>query len=359
MKTTTFFTLVPAFLGLSLSGAMAQSAVSQAIGFNKVTCAGNADTLISVPFHLSPAFNGLVTGAPTDPDGGTVEPGEDIIIALTGSGFADDELAGSHYVRIRSGAKDGFYYEISGNTATTITLVSNGDDLSGVADADQISVIPHNTLGNLFPGGEGVHASTSGFIRRSEIFLPSTELGINKGAGAVFYYNSTTGQWESFPASGNQDDRVIPPHSVMIVRHNLPEDTTVVFDGRVPSDKHAIQIDIGTAKNDVFFSLDRPVPVSLRDSGLADDGAFANSPSGFIRTDELFVIATGEKNPGAAKLYFRVAPVDGNDSGWRLFPNAITDVGDDVVFEPGEAVIIRKGGAGAPATVFSLNSPTY
>lgn len=361
MKTTTktsISAIIMATLGLSLAGAHAD-AVSKAIGFNKVTCDGDADTLVSVPFHLKPAHVGLVDGDPTDTSSGSVEAGEDIIITLDGTTFGDDTLVGTHYVRIRSGAKDGFYYEIAANTATTITLSSNGDDLTGIVDGTQISVIPHNTLGNLFPNGDGVHPSASGFVRRTEVFIPSTTLGINKGAQATYFYNDTAGEWQSFPPSGNKDSVVVPPNQVLIIRHNLPDSTQICFYGRVPNGTHAVQIDIGTGKNDVFYSIDRPIPVSLRDSGLGENGDFEVSANLFVRKDELYVFVPGEKNPGALKTYVLIPPTGAGDSGWRAFPNAADDVGDDLVFQPGEAVVIRKAAAGSEATVFGLNSPTY
>ncbi len=358
MKTTKLLYLIPTALGLALVGAFAQTASSPSIGFNKVTCAAAADTLISVPFHLKPEFVGVLSAAPTDATGGSVEAGENIVIEVSGTSWTNDSFVGSHFVRFTSGAKDGYYFEVFANTSNTLTLDSNGADLIGIALADQVSLIPHNTLGNLFPDGNGVNPSTSGFIRNTEIFFPSAAIGINKGSAATYFYNSTSSRWESFPPDGNKDNVVVSPHSVMIVRNNTGE-TQICFSGRVPSAKHAVQIDIGTAANDVFFSIDRPIPVSLEDSGLEVGGAFATSANGFVRADELFVLSSGQKNAGAAKIYFLVTPVDGGDSGWRLFPNPTNDVGSDVVFEPGEAVIIRKDAAGVDATVFGVNAPTY
>jgi uncharacterized protein (TIGR02597 family) len=358
MKPQFLLHLVPLALGLSLTGAFAQSAISPAIGFNKVTCNGNSDTLISVPFHQKPEFVGVSSATPEDTTGGSIDPGEDIVLTVGSAAFGS--LVGTHYIRFTGGAKNGFSYDVSGNTGTSITVDGMGDDLSGVLATDPFKIVPHWTFATLFPSGAGVHASASEFIRQTEILvLDQVSLGINKSAVAVFFYLGSAGEWRQVGGGAvSKDSQVVLPHQAFIVRHNNNAASTQFCpSGRVPSGQHAIQVDIGTVKNDVFLSLDRPIDVSLDESGLVASGAFTSSGSEFIRADELLVFdntATGI-NKSAVAVYFHLASAN----QWRKVGGGNGDAGADMVFTAGNAVVLRKSQAGAAGTTFVVNSPSY
>ena len=122
--------------------------------------------------------------------------------------------------------------------------------------------------------------------------------------------------------------------------------------GRVPAAKHAVQIDVATTKNDNWISLDRPVPVTLTQSGIFEGGGIAVSPSRFNRTDELFVYEVGPSGLTVATYYYF-------SGKWEKVGATGVDQGATEVFKPGQGVILRKAAAGANATIFITNEPNY
>ena len=374
MKSSLRSLLIPFALGSALSSAVAQTSVSSdPIGFNKVTLKGDSDTVISIPFHQKSSFTGKLSSDPQDVGSQDVEAGEDAVLTVTGAGWTASAFLGGHYVRFTSGVKNGFYYEINGNTDSTIEVNANGDDLSGIVSNDSFKVIPHWTLDLLFPDGAGINVSTSSFIRQSEIFFVSSSLGINKSAEETYYYlGSTANQWRKVGGGvTDQGGKIIYPNQAFIVRNNLTPDTEICADGVVPLGLHAIQLDIGTGKNDNYLSFDRPVPVSLNDSGLVvqdentgvvTGGVFEVSTSTFLKKDELFVFDNTlvQKNKPASAVYFffedSVTPAN---SSWRRVGGGTADVGDNLILEPGHAIVIRKAAGTSESTAFGLNSATY
>jgi uncharacterized protein (TIGR02597 family) len=355
MKPQSILHLVPLALGLSLNGAFAQSAVSPAIGFNKVDLKGASDSLVSLPFQEKPTFTGKPSSAPT-------EAGEDIVVTVTGSNWG--ALGGSNYVRITSGMKDGYFYEISENTATTLKLEGHGDDLSTFGVSDTFSIIPHSTLDSTFPSGNtAIHPSTNPIsVNGSEVFiLDNVTMALNKPAAeSYFYYN---GGWRKRGVAFTLDfgSFVLKPGTHFIVRHKSgAADTIICVDGRVPASSHVIQIDADVNGNDNFISIDRPVDVLLNDfsSNLVASGAFTASTNPIsVNGDEIFIYDNSQvlQNKPASASYFYY------NSAWRLRGGSFTvDVGADPAhaLKPGEAVVLRKK-ASAPASFFLKNEPAY
>ncbi len=334
--------------------ALAETACSPAIGFNKVTCKGNSDTLVAVPFDQKPAFVGVTGSAPSENAGeATITPAADV--DWTANGFSDVP----HYVRFTSGDKSGFYYAVTGNTSGEVTVDLNGDSLTQVASGDAFRIVPFWTLSSLFVGGDGVHAATSAGQRDTEVFFPDTmTLGVNKSASATYYF--LNGNWKRVgDLAGTYNDLILLPSSALWIRHNVAEDTVLCVSGRVPTAVHAIQMDVdsGENRNDIFFSLDRPIGVTLVESGLVESGAFVPSASAGNRADELFVYdnETPQFNKAPSATYYYL---NGN---WKKVGDLAGVYNDVEVFNPGTAAVIRKSGngGGAPSTIFGLNSPNY
>ena len=189
--------------------------------------------------------------------------------------------------------------------------------------------------------------------------MPNNEdLGENKPSSITYYL--LAGNWKRVgDLGGVHNNTILLPSSALWIRHNIATDTTVCVSGRVPSSVHAIQIDVNssTFKNDMFISLDRPVEVSLAQSGLVESGAFGASVSAGNRTDELFVYdnSTVQFNKAPSATYYYLS---GN---WKKVGDLGGVHNDTMVFAPGSAVVIRKAGNGgaSPTTVFGLNSASY
>ena len=114
-------------------------------------------------------------------------------------------------------------------------------------------------------------------------------------------------------------------------------------------------------KQDNYVALTFPVAVSFRNSGLFNTaspttGPVRNSVNAAIRSDEVYVY--DNTIPGVNKspvtYYF-------SNGAWRKFISggSSVDAGDDIAFQPGSGVIIRRGiDASGPRSVNWSFSPS-
>lgn len=329
---------------------------SDPAGFYRITCLGNSDTIVSIPFTRPAAANVVVDSVAANEVTVKGTPGwtADQFVYAAGT------QPNTYYVRFLSGAKEGSYYPVTDNGTDSLTLSLGDDDISSVADGDQAAVIPYWTLGTAFPDGRGVVATTLVFDRKTEVFVRDfTEPGVNQGVKATYYFfqpNGQTGEWRDFNEDGvKKDDEVLLPDVYMIVRHNTAASTVMTVRGSVPVSKLTMPLMTEPAmKQDNFVALTRPAVVTLNDSGLVQSGAFLASPTVFNRTDELFVFDNSVvgKNKGPVATYFY------HEGAWRKF-GFTDDFGNDPVFTPGTGVIIRKNSTVGGVSSFWLNQPGY
>jgi len=244
---------------------------------------------------------------------------------------------------IRTGSDEGDIYTITGNTADSVTLDLQGGSLAGLNAGDLVAIIPYWTLGTVFPGGQGVHPSVSAGNRSTEVLFPDLGgTGVNLTTARSYYF--LNGAWRQVGQGNlNKNDDVVAPDMFVWVRHNVPTGTELVARGSVLSSGIRLGVRLNSGiKQDNLIALPRPGPVSLSQSGLIESGAFRPSISAGNRLDELFIFdnTTLGKNKSAAATYYYL------NGGWRKVGSGNTDVGGDIVFQPGTGVILRSG-AGA------------
>lgn len=319
-------------------------------GFYQFPLLGNSDTFVSIPFVRPYSSAGLVSSVSAN------------VVDVTGAPawapnqwvYGPGTQTNTYFLFFASGAKEGRYFTITGNTGNSVTLDLEGDTLSSVAILDRVTVIPYWTLGSVFPGGEGIFSSPTPGSRTTEILIPDfSGAGINRSTARTYYFwNSAWRQVGSGAAVKNDD--VLLPDGFFIVRHNSSASTTLTTHGSLVAERWRLPLNIrASGKQDNIVALPRPVSVSLNDSGLIESGAFATSPSPGNRVDELLVFnnALAQKNKSAAGTYYHW------NGGWRKVGSGSSDVGADLVFTPGMGVLIRKGaGPGLPLWV---NAPNY
>jgi uncharacterized protein (TIGR02597 family) len=150
-----------------------------------------------------------------------------------------------------------------------------------------------------------------------------------------------------------KNDEVLLPDVHVILRHNVATNTVLAAAGRVESGKIRVQIRRSAGgKQDNVLALCRPMAVSLDDSGLVQSGAFRESASPLVRTDELFVFdntAVLRGKPVAATYYYW-------SGGWRKFGSGATNFSAEPVLTPGSGFIVRSG---AGSSVAWENLPGY
>lgn len=372
-------TLASTVLLAAATQLMAQSVTSEPIGFNKVTCLNNSDTIVGVPFRSQGSRNSKLAAAP-------VVNGDVATLTLTATNLP---LWPGHsrYVKFNSGTKEGRYYDITSNTDTTITLDLNGDTLGDATTGDALVIAEYWTLGTLFPAsgattawtetpaasgnwvqnGHAVVSSNSYSLlaRRTEILLPNlTTAGINLTPASVHFISGTTTKtWTEAKTGGSfvpSGSTILNPDTYFIIRHAaaVARPTTFRSVGEVEAGSVSIPLATSTSvKWDNQVAIPRPLPVKLSELGLAGTSAFvsSNSISLLARRDELFVfdnlVALKNRTPSA--VYFVIG---GN---WQKMVNNLPVVANDDVIQAGHGLIIRKYKSTTGQTVFWDNHPTF
>lgn len=310
--------------------------VSELGGFLQLSLLGNSDNFVSIPFGRAPAIPALVSSVAGNVITASGSPGwmANQFVYVSGT------QSNTYFVRFTSGAAAGKVYPIAANTANSLTVNLGSDSLAAVAANDAFSIEAYWTLGTVFPNGKGVNVSPTTGNRNTEVLIPDmTSTGINLSASKIYFFNS--GIWKQV-GQGNAsfNDDILQPNIYFVVRHNVATNTTLTAVGRVISTPIAVTLATDSASlQDNYIGLQRPVPVSLNDSGLIESGAFNVSPLPGSRTDELLTFDNSQiarnKSSNASYYYWQGA--------WRQVGSGTNDFGSALIFQPGTGVIIRKG----------------
>lgn len=360
MKTLPLQRLVSAFFVIALCIFYNSYAENLMIGFNRVSCPPKSDTLVSVPFMKHPVKAVKTLSAVPTPTAGqaTLTPAET-------TAWNADELKDDYYVRITSGALAGHWYDVTGNAGSTLTIDLNDEDGSGFAKGDTFMVVEYWTLDSLFPPSEQttIHKSSGnlGYQQKSKILIPNIrDAGTELPAQEIYFL--TDGGWKKsasgFPNAGNT---ILQPGLPFIIRHPAGVAATDFEpDGRVLRSADSIWIEqTATDKQDNTIALQRPVDLSLSDSGL-DEVAFASSASHAKkdRKDELLVFDNGAKafNKSPSATYYKVGQSWFLDSGNGEANSSAADV---KAISASGGLIIRKHKGTADASTIWSNQPTY
>lgn len=364
-------------LGLALIGSLAANvkavdAFTDPVGYYTLNIVGGSDNVMSLPMVRDAVFAGTVGAGTINPNSftalaGTVSPG------WTASQFQYRDASTppaqpqTYYVEFTSGALKGVFFKIDNNGTNTLTLDTEGDALnqshsiSGnptgtLAVGDSFKIRPFWRVRDIFEsnGTSVIEARPSPGSVRDDILIPDySTVGINKAPNLTIYYLAGQG-WRS-PGQGTVDygDHILRPTETFIVRRRKVENLPITNLGGVLMNKSVSFIAGGdqTSGNDIYFSINRPAPVSLNQSGLQQ--VMVESVSAGNRADELLAF---DDQPGINKAptatYYYLA-----GQGWRQSPANGTTIGDDVKLEPGKSYIIRKktGNLGRDW----VNSPNY
>jgi len=341
----------------------AQSVVSDPIGFNKVTCLSNSDTVVGVPFRLQGSLNAKLASAP-------VTNGDSATLTLTATTLTAGAFT-RHYVKFTSGGKDGYWYDITGNTTNTLTVNLNGDNLAGTATGDAVLIAEFWTLDTLFPPANATesptttgHAivsspSTSPRFRKTQVLLPNvaTPDGINQAPSKICYI--TGGQWVAADASANPGGTILWPDSYLIIRHPGSITTFTVFKscGEVEMGNMVIPLATRTdGAQDCYIAVPRPLPLRLNQLNLVESGAFVTSPSTSprFRKDQILVFDNAQQliNKAPSAIYYH------NGVNWLNASNN-NAISDTDVIPAGSGFLIHKALTTTGATAMWPNPPIY
>ncbi len=367
MNVTRFLPAAATLLAALTAPALAQSIVSEPLGFNKIPCPASSDTIVGVPFRPNGSQQGALAAAPDT----TTIPGSAILSVAGSPGFTVDDFADSHYVKFTSGAMDGRHYPVTANTADTLTVDLNGDDLSAAAADDGILVAEYWTLDLLFPPAQATpdplttgHAivasiNTLASGRRTEVLLPDqVSIGANLAPNQIFYIYSGAWRKVSKPSTENHGPTPLLPDTYFIVRHtvNVTAGTTYKCAGEVELGVLAIPLSTQTTvTQDNFVAIPRPIDVTLTDLELVAP-AFVASTShlGSGRKDQLLVFNNElqARNKAASASYYYYA-----GDWYKVGTQGVTF--NDAVIPAGAGFMVRKAKTADGATVFWNNPASY
>src|SRR5581483_2999730 len=275
--------------------------------------------------------------------------------------IAARSTASGQTVSVSACPKEGSAYDVTANDASTLTLNLNGDTLSGVGANTQVTILPYPSLSSVFPAsdaGTSFVASSSAFIRKTEIYIPNySGSGINLSTAKSYFF--LNGAWRLAGNAVTEDhgDDILLPGAYFQIRNNDGTTTTLTFTGNVPTRKK-LSLPVATqtgTKHDNLLSLSRPVDTSLNQLGLVESGAFTPSTSTFLRADELYVFDNTQVgfNKSASATYFYY------NGAWRKANQDVTvDAGSDVI-PAGSGFVVRKATTNNGATQFWQNAPSY
>ena len=331
----------------SLSTFSSLSAVeTDPVGYVTYTVKAGADNKFSVPMQQASVYSGSVS---------SVTVGQ---IDVTGT--VPDTSAGTHILIVTTdgGSLEGSWYEVSSNTATSITVLDD-PETDGLTSSDTVKVIPAWTLDTLFPSGGDIPSSSDVFSPSATILTNTTNIsGINLSPSTTYLYHSgeqgDAGWYDADNlGAGPIGNTVLAPDTYITVRNNSSSDASVVVSGSVPTDTLAIDVVTSTVAVDNQLANPFPAGLSLTNSNLysGPGGPLAGSSDVFSPTDQLLVYVgiPTSKNPSPSKTIIYHTGEQG-DAGY-YDPN---DLGAGTIgsyeIPAGAAVIIRKA-AGTVSTV--------
>jgi uncharacterized protein (TIGR02597 family) len=375
---------------------------SDPAGFVTVNLAGNSDSYVYIPFKRSPAFVGMAASLSNN---GTYDAGEPFTDNVTVNGtwdagepFTDTNnvvtLAGApaftvnqfvyvagtqpnrYYAFLKAGTRIGMYYSVVSNAGNSITLDLAGDDLAtagAITGSTSLEVIPFDTLGSVFPGGVGVHPSSShaGASRLSEILIPDLKTpGKDLAfADSYYYYSGAAGVGPGWRKAGFAgvlaNDAILLPDTLFAVRHNTATSTSVTFTGTVQMAQLTTPIGTlaGSTDQDNAVALPFATEMTLAQLKLFESGAFVGSSShaGASRQDEVLVWdnSISGRNKAADVSYYYYTGTAGAGPGWRLAGVAGTIANNDVVIGANKGIVIRKKSPGSATTLLWTVKPPY
>jgi len=349
----------------SISASIGQNATTDPVGVVTLDASGSSDTAICPPLQRPKVFSGSIGDA----------SGAQLTIQGA-QGWQPNQFAYSspaqlntYYALVKSGARAGAFYTVTGNGESSLTVDLAGDNLEAVLEeGDLIEVVPYWTLNTLFPGGQGFKPSSS-FTPVSTLVIPNpTQAGAGLPASDKYFYYSGAAAggagWRKVGGAptAKYNDLPLPPDSHFIVRHNSSGDTKlqILGDVRMVGSQTAIGTIQQNTKQDNHIGFPFPVPLTLAQSQLYESGAVSGS-STFTPTDVVLVydnsIKTLNKPPTLKYFYYTGAAAGG--PGWRKVGSAPTAKFDSqVVFEVGAGVVIQKSENSSPSfALFSTPRP--
>ncbi len=277
-------------------------------------------------------------------------------IGFTGSTLDADAYASGHNLLVEGGALSGRLFEITGNTATGLTVADPDSELAGAAN-QLVSIVPALTLGEMFPSGIGGKAEANPGNPDVILFSNDNSAGVEGFAPKSIYYFGDIGGTPSWrkvgaPLEESHDGDVLPLGEGFVVRNNSGVDVSFFLFGEVMLSN--VQIPISSSSSGITDNLvgaPRPLAIALGDLGLESVVSTTSAENDVQDTVRVFPADSTGKNPSPSAVYCRWS------DGWRQVANdAVVLTGDpldSVLIPAASSLVVRKVASNSPVVYWT------
>jgi len=324
MKISQIFPLAVLF---ALPMALAQEAVTDPVGVVTHQTMVGSDMAVAPTLHREPVFSGVIQ---------EISNGN-VITVSNNPEWTQDTLAGTHYLLVCDGDRQGLFASVAGNTQDSVTLEFVSETLGSeqgdrVEPGDFIKVIPYWTLATLFPDGSVPNGS-------KVLVFDRDSSGTNKAGAPITYYDGFG--WYAGPT--NKNNEIIFPDESIVLRPPTGSASTFSVTGHVPM--VPLRVNVGQLATGVEQDtrISNPFPIEVPLSVLLDPNNSGNGDKVLIFDNEV----SGINKAGAPITYY-------TGFGWYAGPTN----SNSRLIAPGQGLVYRRAASNTPPLVL-LQSSTH
>ena len=236
-----------------ISNVFAQSVVTDPVGFYSASALTGKSLALSLSLDNTPAnFSGPASAVTAS------------TVMTNSAGWTVNAFgpfaSNPHIIRILSGTGVGQQFRIASNTADTLTLTTNGTDLTTVmAAGNRYEILTTNTLASVF-GATGTGLLTNADPQQADNVL------INIGTGWLTFFNDGTKWLRVSGGTASQNNvAILPEQAVLFVRRGAT-DLPLTVVGSVPTTNLITPL---PANKSTFLANRFPVDTTLVGLGLS------------------------------------------------------------------------------------------
>ena len=209
-------------------------------------------------------------------------------ITDTAAYFFTNDFATSEYpyaLAFKTGALEGKIFQITANSTDSLTVDSQGIDLSSlIQSGDLYEIISLDTLGSLF-GTSGVSFKTGTTASQADI------LYFREGNKWVAYFHNGS-EWQNSEAE-SQNNKVLSPDQAILIMRRDGADIDVTIVGAVPTTAHQVLV---PGNSSTFLANSFPTELLLGETGLQTLPNWRTG-SDLTTTDLVYLLQDGTWKP--------------------------------------------------------------
>lgn len=260
-------------------------------------------------------------------------------LAFDSPGFTASEFVDGYRLLVEGGSLNGRMFDITANTADSVTVSDAGNEVSAAADVTA-AIVPDLTLESMFPQGIGGVSESNPGDPRVLVFFNDSQNSTDGFYPEAFYYFSGA-KWRKIgaPLTSDFGSVSIDLGEGAVIRNNGATTVTFYFFGELEaSDVQVPVVSKALSRVENLLGLPRPLSVALSDIGLAGTSAFVTTTDLNDRKDILQVYEGGNENkkltPTAEYFFYQGA--------WRKVGASAGESFDTATIPAAAAIVLSK-----------------